>query len=88
MLTDWVFQQRGRLRVLSHLHSRQALPRTQHGIYRIRDNMTYSVSLQQYNNGWEPYVANDVQFAAKMLDDYVRLNMTPRSDGYYEVFWV
>ncbi|KAJ1343938.1 hypothetical protein BSLG_001488 [Batrachochytrium salamandrivorans] len=49
---------------------------SQHGIYRIKDKMVYSVDIMQWNgDSWVNFSADDVQFEATMLDPYIRKTM-------------
>ncbi|KAL3896718.1 MAG: hypothetical protein SGCHY_003893 [Lobulomycetales sp.] len=88
-IVAWTSQKSGVLRIhpAAH-HHRTSQPGQQHGIYRIKDEMTYSLGIQQLDAAtgtWTPYTANDVQFQVKMLDDYLRLPMTSDSQGMYRV---
>jgi oligosaccharyltransferase complex subunit beta len=81
---DWVFQMKSKLRVRDAVHHRQGEVR-QHGIYRIKDDMVYSLGIDEFKGGeWVGFNGGDVQFSTQMLDDYVRLDMTG-NDGFYFV---
>lgn len=44
---------------------------TAHQVYRVKDNVTYSVVIEEYDaengRGWKPYTAEDVQVRRKTL---------------------
>jgi len=88
-LTKWTFKERGVLRASNARHHRvgESEPAT---AYRIKDNITYSVDVEEYTGGkWTPYVANDIQLEFVMLDPYVRLNLAradSKSSTYSVVF--
>jgi oligosaccharyltransferase complex subunit beta len=73
-LLDWVFQMKSKLRVRDAVHHRKGEFGRQHGIYRIKDEMVYSLGIQEYKGGeW-------VGFNGR----YVRLDMVGQ-DGLYSV---
>lgn len=46
-------------------------------VYRIKDEIYYSVTMEEYNgHEWVPYVADDVQVELVMLDPYVRQTLS------------
>jgi len=74
-LTKWVFKERGVLRASNARHHQvgQTEPSS---AYRIKDNITYSVDVEEFTGGkWVPYAADDIQLEVVMLDPYVRLNL-------------
>jgi len=74
-LTRWVFKERGVLRASNPRHHRLGETEAAQA-YRIKDNITYSVEVEEFTNGkWSPYVADDIQLEFVMLDPYVRLNL-------------
>eukprot|EP01099_Mayorella_cantabrigiensis_P000463 TRINITY_DN1213_c0_g1_i1.p1 TRINITY_DN1213_c0_g1~~TRINITY_DN1213_c0_g1_i1.p1 ORF type:complete len:477 (+),score=126.39 TRINITY_DN1213_c0_g1_i1:126-1433(+) len=78
-LTRWVFNERGVLRASNARHHQAGESETSSS-YRIKDNITYSVEVEEFTGGkWVPYVADDIQLEFVMLDPYVRLNLA-RSD--------
>jgi oligosaccharyltransferase complex subunit beta len=45
-------------------------------VYRIKDDIVYSMIVEEYNNGqWQPFAADDMQMEFVMLDAYVRKTM-------------
>ncbi|KAI8616390.1 Dolichyl-diphosphooligosaccharide--protein glycosyltransferase subunit WBP1 [Chytriomyces sp. MP71] len=76
-LTKWVFQEKGVLAVRKTYHHRPTETQ-QHGSYRIKEDVVYVIEISDYHsNKWHPYKSTTpVQFYAKMLDPYVRQNMT------------
>lgn len=80
---DWVFEKKSALRMRDAVHHRRGEVGRQHGIYRIKDEMVYSLAIEEYKDGeWVGFSGKDVQFSAQMLDDYVRMDMTGQ-DGLY-----
>jgi len=74
-LTKWTFKERGVLRASNQRHHKvgESQPSS---AYRIKDNITYSVEIEESVGGkWVPYVADDIQLEFVMLDPYVRLNL-------------
>ncbi len=46
-------------------------------VYRIKDEIVYSMIVEQFTEGrWVPYAADDMQLEFVMLDPYVRTTMT------------
>ncbi|KAI9096573.1 Dolichyl-diphosphooligosaccharide--protein glycosyltransferase subunit WBP1 [Phlyctochytrium arcticum] len=71
-LSQWVFQETGVLRVNDKRHHRHN-ETAQHGIYRIKDDLVYEISISEWKNDkWVPFSAPDVQLEAVMLDPYIR----------------
>ncbi|KAJ3391606.1 hypothetical protein HDU92_008955 [Lobulomyces angularis] len=84
-ISKWVFQEKAVLRVKNAKHHR-AHETQQHGIYRIKDMMEYSLDIQEFYNGkWNPFQGQDVQFEAKMLDPYIRRTLKPTPEGKFIV---
>jgi len=74
-LTKWAFKERGVLRASNPRHHRLGETEKPQS-YRIKDNITYSVEVEEFVQGkWVPYVADDIQLELVMLDPYVRLNL-------------
>ncbi|KAK3819268.1 MAG: dolichyl-di-phosphooligosaccharide-protein glycotransferase [Linnemannia elongata] len=71
-LTKWTFQEKSALDVVAVQHHKIGEEEAP-AHYRIKDNMTYTISLAEYREGeWHPFSANDVQLELIMLDPYVR----------------
>lgn len=93
-LTQWVFQEKSVLRSadLKHSLANESLLTTSPSMYRVKNEVQFSISLQQYSGDtWKPYVANDVQLELIMLDPYIRttldvLEMRPDSATYFTAF--
>jgi len=46
-------------------------------VYRIKENILYSMIVEEYENGqWHPFCADDMQMEFVMLDPHVRKTMT------------
>lgn len=55
-------------------------------VYRINDDVVYSVDIAVYEDGkWVPYGAKDVQLEFVMLNPYVRTFLTPAPNGTFSV---
>ncbi|RKP32419.1 Dolichyl-diphosphooligosaccharide-protein glycosyltransferase 48kDa subunit [Metschnikowia bicuspidata] len=81
-LLSWVFQERKVLKLQFTKHHKTSEPAEENiSLYRIKDEASYSVGVSELqNNVWVPYTPaskDDVlQLSFKMLDPYVRLNLT------------
>ncbi|KAJ3190431.1 hypothetical protein HDU85_000727 [Gaertneriomyces sp. JEL0708] len=79
-LSKWVFKETGVLKVESRKHHR-VNETEQHGIYRIKDEMVYEIDVSEWReNAWVPFIADDLQFEAVMLDPYIRTTFK-RTEG-------
>ncbi|KAG0251221.1 hypothetical protein BG011_007782 [Mortierella polycephala] len=81
-LTKWTFQEKGALDVVAVEHHKVGEWEAP-AHYRIKDNMTYTISLAEYHDGeWHPFSADDVQLELIMLDPYIRktLDQVPLDD--------
>ncbi|KAF9415651.1 hypothetical protein BGZ94_010441 [Podila epigama] len=81
-LTKWTFQEKSVLEVVAVEHHKVGEEEPP-AHYRIKDNMTYTISLAEYHDGeWHPFSADDVQLELIMLDPYVRktLDQVPLND--------
>lgn len=77
-VTSWLFQEKGVLRAfgLSHSLANQSVIDTLPSTYRVKNDVTFGISLQEYSNDkWTPYIADDVQLELIMLDPYIRKNL-------------
>ncbi|CAI5724016.1 unnamed protein product [Peronospora farinosa] len=55
-------------------------------VYRVKDNLTYSLDLHELKDGkWLPYEADDVQLEFVMLDPHVRTTLTHDNKGHFSV---
>ncbi|KAH9252799.1 hypothetical protein BSLG_006599 [Batrachochytrium salamandrivorans] len=85
-LTQWAFQEKSVLKITDVKHHR-AGETSQHGIYRIKDKMVYSVDIMQWNgDSWVNFSADDVQFEATMLDPYIRKTMKVTKGKFVTTF--
>jgi len=85
-VSRWVLQERGRLRAHSLQHSKLAGGPINPLSYRIKDEIKFSVVLEEYDmssDSWKPYVASDVQLSLVMLDPYIRKTLTSDASGKY-----
>ncbi|CAN3374372.1 hypothetical protein DIURU_000750 [Diutina rugosa] len=78
-LVSWTFQQRNVLKLQFVNHINAAEPRDVNPqLYRVTNDAIYTVGISELKKGeWVPYESEDaVQMSFKMLDPYVRLNMS------------
>ncbi|KAI9916799.1 hypothetical protein PsorP6_016753 [Peronosclerospora sorghi] len=55
-------------------------------VYRVKDNLTYSLDLHELKDGiWVPYKADEVQLEFVMLDPYVRTTLSHDDQGRFSV---
>ncbi|KAG0331478.1 hypothetical protein BG000_010853 [Podila horticola] len=81
-LTKWTFQEKSVLDVVAVQHHKVGEEEAP-AHYRIKDNMTYTISIAEYHDGeWHPFSADDVQLELIMLDPYIRktLDQVPIDD--------
>ncbi|PIA16120.1 Dolichyl-diphosphooligosaccharide-protein glycosyltransferase 48kDa subunit [Coemansia reversa NRRL 1564] len=77
-ISQWAFQEKSVLREVDHRHRlASAAPSSlQPDHYRVSNVINYEIDLSvYYENKWHPYIADDVQFEATMLDPYLRLTL-------------
>ncbi|KAJ2233670.1 oligosaccharyl transferase glycoprotein complex, beta subunit [Coemansia sp. RSA 485] len=74
-VTQWTLQEKSVLRSTSHRHYLQSTGE-QPDHYLVSSSINYQIDLSVYkNNAWHPYIADDVQFEAIMLDPYIRATL-------------
>ncbi|EMR08016.1 hypothetical protein PNEG_03458 [Pneumocystis murina B123] len=74
-ITEWLFQEKSVLKVVSIKHNlaHKTLDTNPPNIYKVKDNVTFEITLSQYKNGlWIPFVVSDIQLELIMLDPYIR----------------
>ncbi|KAH7316830.1 dolichyl-diphosphooligosaccharide-protein glycosyltransferase 48kD subunit [Stachybotrys elegans] len=80
-LSGWTFQELGVLRVNEVEHRLHGDNETNPSIYRIKNKVSYSISLSEYSwNKWEPFTVPDqdaLQLEFSMLSPFHRLELTP-----------
>jgi len=55
-------------------------------MYRIKDQITSSVLIEEYNGlEWVPFHSDNVQLEFTMLDPYVRIPLKPDKSGRFSV---
>lgn len=80
-ISKWAFKERGVLRASQPVHHLVGESQTQDS-YRIKDQITYSVSIEEFTQGkWSPLEADDVQLEFVMLDPYVRQNLVRKDSS-------
>ncbi|KAJ1720664.1 oligosaccharyl transferase glycoprotein complex, beta subunit [Coemansia erecta] len=74
-VAKWTMQEKSVLRETGHRHHLSATGE-QPGHYRVSNEIVYEIDLSVYrDDAWHPYVADDVQFEAIMLDPYIRITL-------------
>jgi len=85
-LSKWVFQERGLLRAHSLTHSKVGGGPLNPLSYRVKDDISFAVIIEEYNlqqDKWVAYVSKDVQLSIIMLDPYIRQTLSADSNGRY-----
>ncbi|KAI9902825.1 hypothetical protein N3K66_002177 [Trichothecium roseum] len=82
-LSGWTFQEVGVLRVNGIEHKLKGENETNPGIYRVKNEVDYTISLSEHNwDTWTPFTPpqNDiVQLEFSMLSPFHRLNLAPQT---------
>ena len=84
-ITQWVFKERGVLRVVSIKHHKvgETQPPT---AYTIKENIVYSIGIEEMsNNKWQPFQGKDVQLEFIRLDPFVRTTLKQNQNGVFQV---
>ncbi|KAJ2805944.1 oligosaccharyl transferase glycoprotein complex, beta subunit [Coemansia guatemalensis] len=80
-ISQWAFQEKAVLREIAHRHhlasaASSSSSSEQPDHYRVANVISYEIDLSVYHDDkWHPYIADDVQFEATMLDPYLRLTL-------------
>lgn len=83
-LTQWVFKEKGVLRVSGIKHYRVG-EKSAPVAYTIKQNIVYSIQIEENVNGkWQPFQGNDVQLEFVRLDPFVRTTLTAAKNGNFE----
>ncbi len=83
-LTQWVFKEKGVLRVNGVKHHKVGLTQPPNA-YTIKENIIYSINIQEVVNGkWQPYQGTDVQLEFIRLDPFVRTTLK-NNNGNFQV---
>ncbi|KAK9472460.1 Dolichyl-diphosphooligosaccharide--protein glycosyltransferase subunit WBP1 [Dipodascopsis tothii] len=78
----WAFRERGEIRSAGVSHRLAAGGPANPGIYRIQDEVEYTIALSEWTGAeWAPFAAADVQVEAVMLGPYYRLTLAPAGDA-------
>ncbi|XP_059061752.1 dolichyl-diphosphooligosaccharide--protein glycosyltransferase 48 kDa subunit [Achroia grisella] len=83
-LSQWVFGERGRLRVRSVQHNRQG-EKESSNTYTITDTVVYRIEIEELRSDkWQPFQADDVQLEFVRIDPFVRTTLKNKGNGVYE----
>ncbi|KAF4122913.1 oligosaccharyltransferase complex subunit beta [Geosmithia morbida] len=78
-LAAWTFQELGVLRVNSIEHSLTGDNKTNPGIYRVKNDVTYNISISEYSwDAWHPFTlpeSDALQLEFSMLSPFHRLDL-------------
>lgn len=83
-ITQWVFKEKGQLRVRSVRHHRagETVPPA---AYTIMENIVYTIEIDILEGGaWKPFAADDVQLEFVRIDPFVRTTLKRKPAGQYE----
>lgn len=82
-LSKWVFHERGHLKAVN-VHHHKSGETQEPAIYRITDNLEYSMEVYEWSaNEWIPYAGDDVQLQFYMMSPYVLKTLTHNGLGLY-----
>lgn len=84
-ISQWVFGERGQLRVKSVRHGlADGLKAPPGGAYTIMDDVKYIIEIEMLSKGtWVAYDADDVQLEFVRIDPFVRTRLSRDSNGQY-----
>ncbi|XP_032514157.2 dolichyl-diphosphooligosaccharide--protein glycosyltransferase 48 kDa subunit [Danaus plexippus] len=86
-LSQWVFGERGQLRVQSVHHQRQGDKKSSN-TYTITDTVVYRIEIEELKNGkWQPFEASDVQLEFVRIDPFIRTTLQKKPNGIYEAIF-
>lgn len=84
-LTDWLFKQKGVIRVKSVNHNLVGQKSPPHA-YTITDMAEFSIEIEELRDGrWVPFEASDVQMEFVRIDPFVRATLKANKNGLYSV---
>jgi len=73
-ISQWVFQEKGVVKVVNVGHSLTARSEANPLLYRVGDSIDFQIELSVYSGGsWKPFYAEDVQLEFTMLDPHIRI---------------
>lgn len=81
-VSEWAFQEKAMLKLQRvHYHLLQSKEIKAHE-FRVKEEIEYEIDLSQWKDGaFVPFLANDLQVEAVMLDPYVRKTLTPTTSS-------
>ncbi|KAL4714110.1 hypothetical protein ACJJTC_008464 [Scirpophaga incertulas] len=86
-LSQWVFGERGRLRVRNVQHHREGDLKSSN-TYTITDTVVYRIEIDELKNGkWQPFEADDVQLEFVRIDPFIRTTLQKKPNGVYEAIF-
>ncbi|CAK1552640.1 unnamed protein product [Leptosia nina] len=86
-LSQWVFGERGQLRVKQVHHHRQGEDNSS-DTYTIIDTVVYRIEIEELKNGkWQPFNSNDVQLEFVRIDPFIRTTLQKKPSGVYEAIF-
>jgi len=80
-LTQWNFKEKAVLNVGPFVHRK--IDGTA-GVYRIRDDVEFSVNIKEWKNGaWVPFKSNEVQLEFVRVDPFIRATLKGDQTGIF-----
>lgn len=85
-LVQWAFKEKGVIVASTFTHKKTN--GTTSTVYRIRDDLDFSVNIQEWSNGkWVPFKSNEVQVEFVRVDPYTRATLKHDNQGnFYTTF--
>ncbi|KAF5021957.1 hypothetical protein F66182_5997 [Fusarium sp. NRRL 66182] len=87
-VSGWTFKELGVLRVNKIEHHLKGDNETNPGLYRIKNDVTYSISVSEYAwSNWQPFhlpAGDSLQLEFSMLSPFHRLDLTPIHENEHE----
>ncbi|KAK7093903.1 dolichyl-diphosphooligosaccharide--protein glycosyltransferase 48 kDa subunit-like [Littorina saxatilis] len=85
-LAQWVFHQKGVLRVGKVAHHRTG-EKEPDAAYIINQNIDFSIEIQELVNGeWRPFAGDDVQLEFVRIDPFIRTTLKHKKGVFYTSF--
>jgi len=82
-LTQWVFGERGLIRVKSVSHHLVG-ETEQRDSYTVKENIVYTIEIEEFDGKkWVGYSGSNIQLELQMLDPYIRKTLTNQGNGVY-----
>eukprot|EP01102_Stenamoeba_stenopodia_P003074 TRINITY_DN129_c0_g1_i5.p1 TRINITY_DN129_c0_g1~~TRINITY_DN129_c0_g1_i5.p1 ORF type:complete len:445 (+),score=125.86 TRINITY_DN129_c0_g1_i5:147-1481(+) len=81
-IVQWAFKEKGVIVASEFTHKKT--DGTTNAVYRIRDDLDFSVNIQEWSNGkWVPFKSNEVQVEFVRVDPYIRATLKHDEKGNF-----